>query len=78
MSDAASQPTGSITVSVNGAERELPAGTTVAGLIAVLGIEGARVAIERNLDVVPRSTWPVAELSHGDRIEVVTFVGGGA
>jgi thiamine biosynthesis protein ThiS len=66
-----------ITVTVNGAERPLPAGTTVAGLIELLGIDGTRVAVERNLDVVPRATWAGAELAAGDQVEVVTFVGGG-
>ena len=67
-----------LTITVNGVERPVPAGTTVERLIALLEIEGTRVAVERNLDVVPRATWPRALLVEGDRIEVVTFVGGGA
>ena len=67
-----------IVITVNGDERSVPAGTTVAGLMSLLGIEGSRVAVERNLDVVPRATWADAALSAGDRLEVVTFVGGGA
>ena len=67
-----------ITVAVNGTERSVPSGTTVARLIELLEIDGARVAVEKNLDVVPRATWPQALLADGDRVEVVTFVGGGA
>ena len=69
---------GEILITVNGAERRVPAGTTVSGLVRLLEIEGARVAVERNLDVVPRATWAEAQLAEGDRVEVVTFVGGGA
>lgn len=67
-----------IRVSVNGAERDLPCGTTVAALLLILGVtERARVAVERNRDVVPRKQYDDVTLAAGDRIEVVTFVGGG-
>jgi sulfur carrier protein len=66
-----------MTVSVNGKPVELPDGMTVAGLLAHLAIEGAKVAVERNQDVVPRRTWAETRLSDGDQIEIVTFVGGG-
>ena len=66
-----------ILITVNGDERRLPAGTTVARLVELLGIDPQRVAVERNLDVVPRATWAAAGLADGDRVEVVTFVGGG-
>ncbi|MDB4966586.1 MAG: thiamine biosynthesis sulfur carrier protein [Myxococcales bacterium] len=62
---------------VNGNPVELPDGSTVAGLLTHLSIEAARVAVERNQDVVPRRTWAEARLSDGDQIEIVTFVGGG-
>jgi sulfur carrier protein len=62
---------------VNGKPVELPDGSTVAGLLAHLAIEGPKVAVERNQDVVPRRTWDEARLSDGDQIEIVTFVGGG-
>jgi len=62
---------------VNGNPVELPDGSTVAGLLAHLSIEAARVAVERNQDVVPRRTWAETALSDGDQIEIVTFVGGG-
>ena len=64
-------------LTVNGEPRTVPGGTTVAGLLRLLAIEGGRVAVERNLDVVPRSTWAEAALADGDQVEIVTFVGGG-
>jgi thiazole synthase len=65
-------------ITVNGEARTAPAGTTVAALISQLGMDGARVAVERNQDVVPRRTWTEARLSDGDKVEIVAFVGGGA
>lgn len=65
-------------VSVNGKEQTAPLGTTVAGLIGLLGFDPARVAVERNAEVVPRKTWGDAPLADGDQIEIVAFVGGGS
>jgi thiazole synthase len=65
-------------VTVNGQIRTAPPGTTVAGLLVAMGIEAARVAVERNQDVVPRKTWAEAPLADGDRIEIVAFIGGGS
>lgn len=62
---------------VNGNPLELPAGSTVRALLGELRIEGSRVAVERNQDVVPRRLWDTATLSEGDEVEIVTFVGGG-
>jgi len=56
---------------------ELPDGSTVTALLLHLAVEPARVAVERNQDVVPRRTWDGAQLDDGDHIEIVTFVGGG-
>ncbi len=64
-------------LTVNGKPVELPDGSTVAGLLSHLVIEPARVAVERNQEVIPRRTWAEARLADGDQIEVVTFVGGG-
>ena len=64
-------------VTVNGEEREVPAGTTVAGLIALLGIEGGRIAVEVNREIVPKSEHGSHALAEGDRLEIVTMVGGG-
>lgn len=72
MSDSAS-----IEITVNGAARQVPEGTTVADLIALSGLGGKRVAVERNRDVVPRARHAELVLEAGDRLELVTFVGGG-
>jgi thiamine biosynthesis protein ThiS len=64
-------------LTVNGKPLELPDGSTVTALLLHLGVEPARVAVERNQDVVPRRTWAEAALADGDQIEIVTFVGGG-
>ena len=65
-------------VTVNGELRTTATGTTVARLIAEMGIDPTRVAVERNQDVVPRRTWAETPLSDGDRLEIVSFVGGGS
>ena len=64
-------------IHVNGDEQALVAGTTVASLIERLALPRGRVAVERNGDVVPRAAWAETTLTDGDRLEVVTFVGGG-
>jgi thiazole synthase len=65
-------------LTVNGQIRTEPAGTTVAVLLGAMGIDPARVAVERNQDVVPRRTWAEATLRDGDRVEIVAFIGGGS
>jgi thiazole synthase len=55
----------------------LPAGITVADLALELGLDPARVAVERNLAIVPRSTLAQVPVEDGDDYEIVTFVGGG-
>jgi sulfur carrier protein len=67
----------SIDVVINGQPRSMNAGTTVLALIAELGLEGKPVAVERNREVVPRAKHATTVLADGDRVEVVTFVGGG-
>lgn len=64
-------------VLVNGAARELTPGTTVAELLAELALAGAAVAVERNQHLVPRTEHATTALAEGDRIELVTLVGGG-
>jgi thiamine biosynthesis protein ThiS len=64
-------------VRVNGMPVNVPDGCTVAALLAHVQQEPARVAVERNHDIVPRATWNAATLADGDQIEIVTFVGGG-
>jgi thiamine biosynthesis protein ThiS len=67
-----------IRVVVNGDELDVPAGTTVSTLLQRLDIPATRVAVEHNRRVVPRSEHAAVTLNHGDRLEIVTFVGGGA
>jgi thiamine biosynthesis protein ThiS len=62
---------------VNGEAREVPTGTTIAGLLAQLQMQPRLVAVERNRDLVPRSQHANCALQPGDRIEIVTLVGGG-
>jgi sulfur carrier protein len=69
--------TPSIDVVINGQSRSVNVGTTVAQLISELGLGDRRVAVERNRNVVPRAEHATTVLSEGDRLEVVTFVGGG-
>ncbi len=65
------------TIVVNGEERSAKAGDSVADLLVALGLEGKRVAIERNLKILPRSEWNATKIAAGDRYEIVQFVGGG-
>ena len=62
---------------VNGERRETPQGTTVADLLRDLNLPAARVAVERNLEILPRPQWPDTAIQSGDRYEIVHFVGGG-
>ena len=64
-------------VVINGERREIPEGLTVAALIEHLGMGGKRVAIERNLDILPRALWRETAVEANDSFEIVHFVGGG-
>lgn len=66
-----------IRITVNGEKRDAAPGGSVADLLADLGLPLTKVAVERNLEIVPRSTFAHEALSDGDRIEIVHFVGGG-
>lgn len=66
-----------IDVVVNGEPRTVAHGTTVTALIDALGLADRRVAVERNREVVPRAQHSSTVLADGDRLELVTFVGGG-
>jgi thiamine biosynthesis protein ThiS len=66
-----------VDITVNGKSMRVPAGSTVAALLLLLGVEKTRVAVEKNKDVVPRKSYDETSLADGDRVEVVTFVGGG-
>ena len=65
-------------LTVNGEEREFDRSLTVSQLLAELGIDPRKVALERNLEIVPRAAYEGTELGDGDRLEVVHFIGGGA
>ena len=66
-----------VTVTVNGAARQMPADASVQTLVEALGLTGRRVAIERNGTIVSRSQWTEVTLLPDDRLEVVGAVGGG-
>ena len=66
-----------ISIRVNGEHRRLVRGASIADLALELGLEPARVAVERNLEIVPRSTLAAVTIEDGDDFEIVTFVGGG-
>ena len=66
-----------ITVSINGAARQLPDSTSIAALIEEMGLAGKRIALERNGEIVPRSLFAAQQLEDGDRLEIVVAVGGG-
>ena len=66
-----------LTVRINGEERRVAGGMSVAALIDELGLDAKRVAIERNLEIVPRSTFADVAVEDGDQFEIVHFVGGG-
>ena len=66
-----------IDIIVNGETRTAASGATVAELLDALGIQGGRVAIERNLQILPRAIWNDTKVAAGDRYEIVQFVGGG-
>ena len=70
------EPAG-IQVSVNGEPLRVPSGSTVADILRQLSLDRTRVAVEHNLRVVPRAQHASLRLNHGDRLEIVTFVGGG-
>src|SRR5258705_988718 len=64
-------------LSLNGEAREFPSPLTVEGLLRQLALDPRKVAVERNLEIVPRSTYEQVGLSEGDRLEIVHFIGGG-
>lgn len=66
-----------ITIQLNGEPREIPEGLTLARLLEWLKLPADRVAVERNLEIVPRDDWHETPIQSGDRLEVVHFVGGG-
>ncbi len=68
---------GNMKIRVNGEHYHMPFGTSVAGMVNKLGLDPLRVAVERNLEIVPRSTLGKVLVEEGDDYEIVHFVGGG-
>jgi sulfur carrier protein len=64
-------------IKVNGEVKEIPAGQTLSTFLEGLGFSMARVAVERNREIVPPDSYGATELAEGDVLEVVGFVGGG-
>lgn len=64
-------------VTINGEPREIPEGWNVRNLLAHLGLDARIVAVERNLEILPRGQWGQTEVAAGDRYEIVHMVGGG-
>ncbi|MDE2462906.1 MAG: sulfur carrier protein ThiS, partial [Alphaproteobacteria bacterium] len=64
-------------VVINGEDREISGTMTLAALLSELGIETGKIAIERNLEIVPRSQYDRVQVAAGDRLEIVHFIGGG-
>ena len=64
-------------LTINGETRDLPPVGTLAELIAALSLDTRKVAVERNLEIVPRSLHAETPVAEGDRIEIVHFIGGG-
>jgi thiamine biosynthesis protein ThiS len=66
-----------VVIVVNGQQREIAQGQTVASLLRELALPPTRVAVERNREIVRKPDYESTPLAAGDRLEIVTFVGGG-
>ena len=66
-----------VAISVNGEHRRVNEGISIAELVREIGFDPLRVAVERNLEVVPRATLGDVRVEDGDNFEIVRFVGGG-
>ena len=66
-----------VKIILNGREREIDPGTTIAGLLRDLSLPETRVAIEHNAEILRKTSFETLELASGDRLEIVTLVGGG-
>jgi sulfur carrier protein len=64
-------------IRINGDEQEVPDGLNVRAMLDHLGMNGTRVAIERNLEILPRTDWTGTQVQNNDSFEIVHFVGGG-
>jgi sulfur carrier protein len=64
-------------IKINGEVQEIPDGLNVTAMLEHLGMGNKRVAIERNLDILPRTAWNATPVQANDSFEIVHFVGGG-
>ncbi len=64
-------------ITVNGESHEVQAGLTLTQLLEALALNPKKVAVERNLEIAPRSLYDTIHIEAGDRLEIVHFVGGG-
>jgi thiamine biosynthesis protein ThiS len=64
-------------LTINGEDRALDGVDSVAAMIAALGLDSRKVAVELNLEIVPKSSYGATAVNDGDRVEIVQFVGGG-
>lgn len=62
---------------VNGETRRMPDHCSIAELVSTMDLTGRRIAVEINLDIVPRSAYETRHLQPGDRVEIVHAIGGG-
>jgi thiamine biosynthesis protein ThiS len=66
-----------LVIKVNGEPRKVPGGLTISEMLATLGLDPRKIAVERNLEIVPRSDLGDVAVADGDSFEIVHFVGGG-
>lgn len=66
-----------MTITINGERRQIPDGLNVEALLDHIGMARDRVAIERNLNILPRAEWQQTSVQENDSFEIVQFVGGG-
>jgi sulfur carrier protein len=66
-----------VTITINGDRREIPDGLSVAAMLDHLNMTRERVALERNLEILPRAQWNATQVQPNDSFEIVHFVGGG-
>ncbi len=64
-------------ITINGEQKRFQAPINIADLLTALELEPKKIAVERNLEIVPKSLYGETALADGDRIEIVQFVGGG-
>jgi sulfur carrier protein len=69
---------GTVSVLLNGEAREIPEGLNVVTLLAWMGVDPSRVAVELDRQIVRRNEWPSRSVGSGAEVEVVMFVGGGS